>query len=243
MEKVYVFGHRNPDTDSVPDDKLTELDKWALMKLDSVIDKVNEGYNNFDFHIAFHAIHNFCVTDMSNFYLDIIKDRLYCEKEDSEIRRSAQTTMYRILSAVARLSAPIISFTAEEIWSYMPHSSSDDAESIFLNQMPEKSGISLSDEFVAKWDFIYSNREAVNKVIIHCNSETAEKYKAISDHLSEILIVSDVEVSADRNDSETEFEVVKAEGGKCERCWTYSTTVGSDSEHPTLCERCCKAVR
>ena len=251
----------NPDTDSVPDDKLTELDKWALMKLDSVIDKVNEGYNNFDFHIAFHAIHNFCVTDMSNFYLDIIKDRLYCEKEDSEIRRSAQTTMYRILSAVARLSAPIISFTAEEIWSYMPHSSSDDAESIFLNQMPEKSGISLSDEFVAKWDFIYSNREAVNKVleekrnekligksleakvIIHCNSETAEKYKAISDHLSEILIVSDVEVSADRNDSETEFEVVKAEGGKCERCWTYSTTVGSDSEHPTLCERCCKAVR
>ena len=231
------------------------------MKLDSVIDKVNEGYNNFDFHIAFHAIHNFCVTDMSNFYLDIIKDRLYCEKEDSEIRRSAQTTMYRILSAVARLSAPIISFTAEEIWSYMPHSSSDDAESIFLNQMPEKSGISLSDEFVAKWDFIYSNREAVNKVleekrnekligksleakiIIHCNSETAEKYKAISDHLSEILIVSDVEVSADRNDSETEFEVVKAEGGKCERCWTYSTTVGSDSEHPTLCERCCKAVR
>lgn len=251
----------NPDTDSVPDNKLTELDKWALMKLDSVIDKVNEGYNNFDFHIAFHAIHNFCVTDMSNFYLDIIKDRLYCEKEDSEIRRSAQTTMYRILSAVARLSAPIISFTAEEIWSYMPHSSSDDAESIFLNQMPEKSGISLSDEFVAKWDFIYSNREAVNKVleekrnekligksleakvIIHCNSETAEKYKAISDHLSEILIVSDVEVSADRNDSETEFEVVKAEGGKCERCWTYSTTVGSDSEHPTLCERCCKAVR
>ena len=251
----------NPDTDSVPDDKLTELDKWALMKLDSVIDKVNEGYNNFDFHIAFHAIHNFCVTDMSNFYLDIIKDRLYCEKEDSEIRRSAQTTMYRILSAVARLSAPIISFTAEEIWSYMPHSSSDDAESIFLNQMPEKSGISLSDEFVAKWDFIYSNREAVNKVleekrnekligksleakvIIHCNSETAEKYKAISDHLSEILIVSDVEVSADRNDSETEFEVVKAEGGKCERCWTYSKTVGSDSEHPTLCERCCKAVR
>ena len=251
----------NPDTDSVPDEKLTELDKWALMKLDSVIDKVNEGYNNFDFHIAFHAIHNFCVIDMSNFYLDIIKDRLYCEKEDSEIRRSAQTAMYRILSAVARLSAPIISFTAEEIWSYMPHSSSDDAESIFLNQMPEKSGIEFTDDFISKWEFIYSNREAVNKVLeekrnekvigksleakilIHCNSENAEKYQSISDHLAEILIVSDVEVSADRNDSETEFEVLRAEGEKCERCWTYSKTVGSDSEHPTLCERCCKAVR
>lgn len=251
----------NPDTDSVPDEKLTELDKWALMKLDSVIDKVNEGYNNFDFHIAFHAIHNFCVIDMSNFYLDIIKDRLYCEKEDSEIRRSAQTAMYRILSAVARLSAPIISFTAEEIWSYMPHSSSDDAESIFLNQMPEKSGIEFTDDFISKWEFIYSNREAVNKVLeekrnekvigksleakilIHCNSENAEKYQSISDHFAEILIVSDVEVSADRNDSETEFEVLRAEGEKCERCWTYSKTVGSDSEHPTLCERCCKAVR
>ena len=251
----------NPDTDSVPNEKLTELDKWALMKLDSVIDKVNEGYNNFDFHIAFHAIHNFCVIDMSNFYLDIIKDRLYCEKEDSEIRRSAQTAMYRILSAVARLSAPIISFTAEEIWSYMPHSSSDDAESIFLNQMPEKSGIEFTDDFISKWEFIYSNREAVNKVLeekrnekvigksleakilIHCNSENAEKYQSISDHLAEILIVSDVEVSADRNDSETEFEVLRAEGEKCERCWTYSKTVGSDSEHPTLCERCCKAVR
>lgn len=251
----------NPDTDSVPDEKLTELDKWALMKLDDVIDKVNEGYNSFDFHIAFHAIHNFCVTDMSNFYLDIIKDRLYCEKEDSGIRRSAQTTMYRILSAVARLSAPIISFTAEEIWSYMPHKSTDDAQSIFLNQMPEKSGIEFTDDFIAKWEFIYSNREAVNKVleekrnekiigksleakiIIHCSPENAEKYSAVSDHLAEILIVSDVEVSADRNDSETEFEVQKADGGKCERCWTYSKTVGADSEHPTLCERCCKAVR
>jgi len=251
----------DPDKDSVPDEKLTELDKWALMKLDGVIDKANEGYNAFDFHIAFHAIHNFCVTDMSNFYLDIIKDRLYCEKEDSEIRRSAQTTMYRILSAVARLSAPIISFTAEEIWSYMPHSSADDAESIFLNQMPEKSGIEFTDEFITKWNFIYNNRETVNKVleekrnqkiigksleakvIIHCNKDIAEKYRAVSDHLAEILIVSDVEVCDDRNDTETEFEVQKAEGGKCERCWTFSKTVGTDSEHPTLCERCCKVIR
>jgi isoleucyl-tRNA synthetase len=251
----------NPDTDSVSDDKLTELDKWALMKLDALIDKVNEGYNSFDFHIAFHAIHNFCVIDMSNFYLDIIKDRLYCEKEDSELRRAAQTVMYRILSAVARLAAPIISFTAEEIWQFMPHSSSDDTASIFLNQMPEKSGIEFSDEFIAKWDFIYSTRETVNKVleekrnekvigksleaavIIHCaDDETAEKYNALSDHLAEILIVSGVSVVKDA-DGETSFEVVKAEGEKCERCWCYSTTVGQDSEHPTLCSRCAKSVK
>lgn len=251
----------NPDTDSVPDDKLTELDKWAIMRLDALIDKVNEGYNSFDFHIAFHAIHNFCVIDMSSFYLDIIKDRLYCENEDSELRRAAQTTMYRILSAVSRLAAPIISFTAEEIWQYMPHSAADDTESISLNQMPEKSGIAFSDEFVAKWDFIYSTREAVNKVleekrnekaigksleakvIIHCADErTAEEYKALSGNLAEILIVSGVSVENDGS-GETTFEVLKAEGEKCERCWCYSTTVGSDSECPTLCARCAAVVK
>ena len=132
----YILGNLggfNPDTDMVSDSELTELDKWAIMKLDTLIDKVNEGYNAFDFHVAFHAIHNFCVIDMSNFYLDIIKDRLYCEKSDSVLRRSAQTAMYRILSAVARLAAPIISFTAEEIWQFMPHTSADDKESGFLN--------------------------------------------------------------------------------------------------------------
>ena len=251
----------NPDTDCVSDDKLTELDKWALMRLDSLIDKVNEGYNAFDFHIAFHAIHNFCVTDMSNFYLDIIKDRLYCEKEDSEVRRAAQTAMYRILSAVARLAAPIISFTAEEIWTYMPHTSKDDKESIFLNQMPEKSGIEFSDEFVSKWEFIYSTRETVNKVleekrnekligksleaniIIHCGESLYEKYNALTEELKDILIVSGVSASKDGNDEAPEIEVIKAEGEKCERCWSYSNTVGSDSELPTLCARCAAVVK
>lgn len=252
----------DPDTDSVADDKLTELDKWAIMRLDALIDKVNEGYNSFDFHIAFHAIHNFCVIDMSNFYLDIIKDRLYCEKENSELRRAAQTAMYRILSAVARLAAPIISFTAEEIWQFMPHSSNDDTQSIFLNQMPEKSGISFSDEFVSKWDFIYGTREAVNKVleekrnekvigksleanvIIHCgDDETEARYNALAGNLAEILIVSGVSVIKDKDGGDTEFEVVKAEGEKCERCWRYSKTVGGDSEHPTLCSRCAASLK
>lgn len=248
----------NPDTDSVSDDKLTELDKWAMMRLDALIDKVNEGYNAFDFHIAFHAIHNFCVIDMSNFYLDIIKDRLYCEKEDSELRRAAQTTMYRILSAVARLAAPIISFTAEEIWGFMPHSANDDTQSVFLNQMPEKSGIVFDTEFVEKWNFIYSTREAVNKVleearnsktigksleagiVIHASENDYEKYNTLAGQLAEILIVSDVKV--EKSDSETSFEVVKADGEKCERCWCYSKYVGTNHEHPTLCQRCVTAV-
>lgn len=248
----------NPDTDSVSDDKLTELDKWALMRLDALIDKVNEGYQAFDFHIAFHAIHNFCVIDMSNFYLDIIKDRLYCEKEDSDLRRAAQTAMYRILSAVARLSAPIISFTAEEIWQFMPHTSADDTESVFLNQMPEKSGIEFSEEFIDKWNFIYAARESANKaledarnekvigksleakIIIKSSEADFERYSDLAKQLAEILIVSDVEI--EKNDGETVFEVAMAEGGKCERCWRYSKYVGENHEHPTLCQRCAIAI-
>ncbi len=251
----------DPDKDSVPDEKLTDLDKWALMKLDELIDKVKEGYESFDFHVAFHAIHNFCVIDMSNFYLDIIKDRLYCEKENSELRRAAQTTMYRILSAVSRLAAPIISFTAEEIWQAMPHCSSDDRTSIFLNQMPERSGIEYSDEFRSKWNFICSVREDVNKVIeekrnqkiigksleacviIHCSDDiSAEKFDQFRSELIETLIVSDINIVRDRENG-TEYEVVKAEGEKCERCWSYSKTVGSDPDHPTICSRCAAVIK
>ena len=249
----------NPDKDAVSDDELLEIDKWALMRLDSLIDRVQNGYNEFDFHIAFHSIHNFCVTDMSNFYLDIIKDRLYCEGEKSVKRRAAQTAMYRILSGVARLIAPIMSFTAEEIWSYLPHCNKDNAESIFLNEMPEKSGIEFSDEFIGKWEFIYNTRETVNKVleekrnekvigksleanvIIHCCGDMYEKYNAIADQLAEILIVSGVSVVKADNEL-PQFEVVKATGEKCERCWVYSETVGRCNEHPTLCDRCAGVV-
>jgi isoleucyl-tRNA synthetase len=233
------------------------------MKLDNLIDKVNEGYNSFDFHIVLHSIHNFYVTDMSNFYIDITKDRLYCESEKSDERRSAQTVMYIILSAVTRLIAPIISYTAEEIWGFMPHIASDNKESVFLNDMPEKSGLEFSDEFISKWDMIISAREEANKeleikrnekligksleanIIIHCkNDDTFSKFSAVAADLASALIVSDVSIVKDENaENDTVFEVIKAEGEKCERCWAYSKTVGSDSNHPTLCCRCAKVVK
>lgn len=149
----------------VSDDQLHELDRWALIRLDRLIDKVHEGYTNFDFHVVFHSIHNFCTTDMSNFYLDIIKDRLYCEKETSVARRAAQTTMYRILRGMTLLLAPVLSFTTEEIWGFMPHSAADDTESVFLNQMPEKSGLVADDAFTEKWNLIYQTRLDVNKML------------------------------------------------------------------------------
>ncbi len=260
-------GGFNIDTDAVAYEKMPELDKWAIMKLDNLINKVNEAYNNFDFHIVFHSIHNFCVVDMSNFYLDIIKDRLYCEAPDSELRRSAQTVMYKILSAIARLLAPILSFTADEIWSYLPKAEGDDARSIFLNEMPKVSGLEFSDEFVAKWEYIYNLRVDAKKalelkraekvigssleadLVITANDSDYDKLCAIADLLPSVFIVSrvDVEKGGDAEfTGETTglgFTVKKAAGHKCERCWIYSDTVGESSEHPTLCARCAATIK
>ncbi len=262
----YILGNLgngegfDPDNDSVSDDELQEIDRWALIKLDALMDKVQNGYNSFDFHVVFHSIHNFCTTDMSNFYLDIIKDRLYCEPIASTARRAAQTTMYRILSAITRMIAPILSFTAEEIWSFMPHSDTDNTESVFMNDMPCKSGITASDEFTAKWDLIYQTRMDVNKVLeekrnekligksleaaVTISTADEESYKILSAEeklLEAVLIVSSVKIT--RSDSaETVYTVTKAEGEKCERCWIYSTTVGTNTAHPTLCARCASVI-
>lgn len=263
----YILGNLgngdgfNPDTDCVSDDELQEIDRWALIKLDALMDKVEAGYNAFDFHVVFHSIHNFCTTDMSNFYLDIIKDRLYCEPMDSVARRAAQTAIYRILSAITRMIAPILSFTAEEIWGFMPHSAADNTESVFMNDMPKKSGLTASDEFTAKWDLIYQTRMDVNKVLEEKRNEkligksleasvaiaaaddaSYEILSANSELLKTVLIVSSVTVT--RSDTgEAVYTVTKAEGEKCERCWSYSTSVGTNPNHPTLCARCAGVVK
>ena len=251
------------EKDYVSDDKLFEIDKWAIMKLDELIDKVNAAYEAFDYHIVFHAIHNFCVIDMSNFYLDILKDRLYCEGVDSASRRAAQTTIYRILSAISRLIAPIMSFTADDIWAYLPHSADENNESIFLNDMPKKSGIEVSDEFKAKWELVASIREDAKKALelkradkvigasleanlkVFVDDDKFDDVSALTEELPSLLIVSAAEVCKDSANGEykgdlegVSFTVTKANGNKCERCWSYSDTVGKFEDHPTLCERC-----
>ena len=262
----YILGNLgngdgfHPDRDSVADDQLMELDRWALMRLNKVIAKVHEGYESFDFHVVFHAIHNYCTTDLSNFYLDIIKDRLYCEAEDSVERRAAQTTIYRILSAITRMIAPILSFTAEEIWSYLPHAASDDAKSVFLNEMPQTSCIAEDDAFLEKWDLIYQTRMEVNKVLEEKRNEKLigksleaavtiavgdEKQYAVlceeADILAKILIVSAVQV-VKADDGNTAYTVTRASGEKCERCWMYLENVGKNPAHPTLCARCASVI-
>ncbi|MBR5496166.1 MAG: class I tRNA ligase family protein, partial [Oscillospiraceae bacterium] len=266
----YILGNLNgfdPNKDMVAFDDLTELDKWAMYKLNDLIIRVAAAYESSEFHVVSSNIHKFCVVDMSNFYLDIIKDRLYCEEENGILRKAAQTTMYKILSVLTRMLAPVLSFTSEEIWASMPHVATDDTEAVLFNEMEKELSISPSAEFTAKWDMIYNIREDVKKaleikrtdkeikasleakVVLYCdNDELYSFVKENTNDLATIFIVSQVEAV---NGADGEFKgdveglsvsVVKAQGDKCERCWIYSETVGTVAEHPTICARCASVL-
>lgn len=142
-------------------DEVLPIDKWALAKLNDLITKVRTSYDNYEFHIVYHSIHNFCVVDMSNFYLDVLKDRLYTEKADSLSRRAAQTVIYVILDAMTRMIAPLLAYTSDEIWKYMPHSSNENAEHVIFNEIPENIAIDVDDKFMAFWDRIHELRDNV----------------------------------------------------------------------------------
>ena len=253
----------SPDTEMVSLDKISEIDKWALSRLDAVIEKVKASYEAFDFYLAYHAIHSFCVVDMSNFYLDIVKDTLYCSAEKSEERKAVQTTMFIILDALVRLVAPILTFTADEIWQYMPHKSTDDLRGAAFNDMPEKTGVTVDAEFDAKWTRLHEIRDDVLKALeekrtakvigkaleanitLYAPNDAAILSNA--EELAQVFGVSFVEV---KTEGEGEFKgagvsltVTKAESEMCERCWSHAPSVGSDSEHPHLCARCAAVIR
>lgn len=255
----YILGNLSdfdPDKDMVSLDKLLPIDKWALMKLDELNKKARAAYDEFEFHHVYHSIHNFCVVDMSNFYLDVLKDRLYTERADSELRRAAQTTIYLILDAMTRLISPILAYTSDEIWKFMNHGSNRDADCVLFNDMPELIGIDMGDEFTAMWDKIHELRDNVKKslelavkektirssleakVELACTGETYDFIKSVYDELKTAFIVSEVELVKDDSANELKISISHASGEKCERCWCFSKYVGTNKEHPTLCERC-----
>jgi isoleucyl-tRNA synthetase len=253
----YILGNLydfNPAADSVDIKDMEELDKWALHKLNIVVNKVKSAYESYDYHIVYHAIHNFCTVDLSNFYLDIIKDRLYTEKSNSPKRRSSQTAMYTIINSLVRMISPILSFTAEEIWQYIPNDDSKgekEISSLFL-QMPTATDSILTDDQVAKWDKILDLREKVAKVLeqaradkvignaleanvtITCDGEMLEFVSTIKDELETLFIVSGVDVKT----GEFDIKVDKFDGVKCPRCWIYH----NDSNNGDLCDRCARVV-
>ena len=266
----YILGNLSdfdPNTDMVDYKDMLEIDRWALMRLNDVVKKSLAAYDSYEYYVLYHAVHNFCVVDMSSFYLDIIKDRLYTEEANGLKRRSAQTAMYRILDTLARLLAPILAYTTEEIWSYLPHLASHDTESVLFNHMPEYDAQLADDALAEKWDKVIAIRADVLKALEEARAEKVigqslaadvtvyadEKTKAflseMKDELATIFIVSRVALAdmADAPEGAVSGELVKtlvapAAGEKCERCWIYTDDIGSDAAHPTLCARCAGVV-
>ena len=238
---------------------MQELDRWAVTRLNSLIRRVFDSYDAYEFHAVSHAINDFCVVDLSSFYFDIIKDRLYCDGENSLSRRSAQTALFLILDAMTRMFAPILAFTCEEIWLAMPHRQADDGRSVLFNCMVQPyEGYALPEDAMDRWARIAAVRSAVNgaleqaradktigksleaEVDVTVPAEDAFLADLNADTLADLLIVSQVRVTVGDALSVT---VAPAQGVKCARCWKVLTSVGTVAGHDTLCPRCAAVVK
>jgi isoleucine--tRNA ligase len=245
--------------------ELPEIDKWAIMKINELVKTVTEGYDIYQFNKAYYGINSFLVHDMSTFYLDIIKDRLYVEGKTSKERRSAQTAMYIILSKLVRILAPITAFTAEEIWKYMPKKENENTFSIMLEDYPKYDEKLYDKKLDDKFKKIIEIKELVSKkleeareekligqtleakVTVSANKEN-ELYEIIKNNknlIEDVLIVSELELKEDNSKEKEELSVniSRAEGEKCERCWKYTKDVGIDKENLTICKRCSEVLR
>ncbi len=256
LGNLYDF---RPDTDSLPAEELLWLDRWILEKSRQVRQRVIKAYEDYEFHIVFHSLYNFFTVDLSAFYLDVIKDRLYCSGPQSRLRRSGQTAMFRVLENTLRLMAPILPFTADEAWEAMPDFR-DKAESVHLCSFPEDSQLWLEPEFMKKVERLLEIREQVQKELekarearllgnsleARLNFQAPEEDFDLLDEfrsdLPALFIVSEVEVSPAES-RELAVEVSRAGGQKCERCWNYSVSVGRDQDYPAVCERCARVLR
>ncbi len=265
----YILGSINdfdPATHSVAPEQMLEIDRWALSRLVGLSERIETSYNAYDFHVLYHAVHNFCAVDMSAFYLDILKDRLYTAAAGSPERRSAQTVLYLILDAITRLIAPVLTFTADEIWWELP---GQREESVHLAGLPRFAAGLRDTELEERYKRLMLVRSDVTKAL-----EVARTAKTIGSslearielmvpagpwrdllqqydsELATLFIVSQAELvdtltagSRGEEVPELQIGITRADGDKCERCWNYATTVGGSSEHPTLCHRCQSALK
>jgi isoleucyl-tRNA synthetase len=254
----------NVDKDAVDYEHMLEMDKWALHRLQEVTRRVTEAYERFQFHVVFYTLYNYCTVDLSALYLDVLKDRLYTNKAASAVRRSGQTAMFMVLDSMTRLLAPILTFTSEEVWSAMP-SWNKKEESIHLAQFPKVNEKYLNAELGERWKAMIDAKAEIAKAVEQARKEkiighsldaritiaAPEKLRNLfAAHLEDmrsLLIVSQLQL-AEAKDIAAPFKseeieglsvgVEKAHGGKCERCWIYEESVGSDAKHPTVCARC-----
>ena len=264
LGNLYDF---DPKKDTVPDTQLLELDRWILLRLQKLTSRLREAYANFEFHLVFHSLHNFCAVDLSSLYLDILKDRLYTSPAFSPQRRAAQTALFKILDGLVRLMATILSYTAEEVWEHLP-GAKNRAESVHLTLFPDVEQKYLDAKLEERWDLLLRVRGEVSKVL-----ETARKDKLIGNSLEaavtlsapeklisflrengkllkDFFIVSQVEVvdsPPPGSCQSAEIEglsllVTRATGKKCERCWVYDPNVGESADSAMICPRCQAAI-
>ena len=267
----YILGNLydfNPEKDIVDYDKLLELDHWALARLNQLTKKIGEAYEKYEFHQIVHLLIRFSAVDLSAFYFDILKDRLYTESKTGLSRRSAQTVLFYLLDHLARLMAPILSFTAEEVWSFAP-SFPGKPKSIFLSDFPQENPKWEDPALLDRWDRFFAMRACVTKalelarkdkyvrnsleakIILDVTPDQKVFLESFGEGLSDLFIVSHVEfgkavgnvVHSCEEVAGLTVAVDKAPGSKCERCWKYSESVGSNSQHPGLCQRCQRVVK
>ncbi len=253
-----------------PVENMAELDRFILHRLHYVVKRCRAAYDAYEFHVIYHTLHNFCVVDLSSFYLDIIKDRVYTSPENSDSRKDAQTVMFMILDALVKIMAPILPFTAEEIYTHMPLGD-DRKESVHMEDMISIDDTLEDKELAAKWENIRALRAEVTKALEEARTaklighplDAAVEIKlpqgdleaqvvSLDVDLNDIFIVSNARVvdTLDGGDiyqgkeiEDLAIKVTKASGEKCERCWRFDEDLGTDPDHPTTCPRCTQALK
>ena len=252
------LGDFDPDKDVLPVSELEDIDKWIIAGANELAARSIKNYDEYDFHGVFHDLANFCTVDLSKLYIDITKDRSYVEAPTSKTRRAVQTAMYTVLSMITRILAPLLTFTADEIWRAMPHVASEDARSVLLNDIPTYDESLTFPEIKAHWDHLFELRDDVmkeletaraNKLIgksleaqLHI-AASGEQYAVLDsfrDQLAAIFIVS--AVSLESGEGEMKVTVEPASGEKCDRCWMF-TEDGETTEDGHLCARCMETVK
>jgi len=248
----------DPAGHAVAPEALTEIDRWALARLAQLERRVLEAYRDFQFHVVYHSLLNFCSVELSAFYLDVLKDRLYVLAPDDPARRASQTVLHRVLESLVVLMAPVLSFTAEEIWQAMP-ARPGKAESVFHETFSPTEPPPGASELLERWERLIEVRRHVNKalegakgqigksldaaVTITADQGTSALLAGFGDQLKEVFIVSAVElVEADAATAGPVVTVGRAPGAKCSRCWCRSTRIGEDPAHPEICPRCAGAL-
>lgn len=255
----------NPETDALAFDELRDVDRYMMVKLNKLTDKVKKSYEDYEFAAIFHAVHNFCTIELSSFYLDFAKDVLYIEAPDNKERRAIQTVLYDTLLSLVKLVAPILPHTADEVWA---HIDSVSEESVQLTDMPESKEIAGADVLEKKWDAFMELRDDVLKALeaarnekvigksltasieVYANGEAKQLLESIDENLKQLFIVSGFKLAGNYEDApqdahtcdKVKITVKPAEGETCERCWVVTTDVGENENHKTLCTRCAAIV-